>query len=72
MTKYFSENQEKIVKRFIAGATCPKCQAVDKLRAFRIEDRYFQDCVACDFEDEIGLLDEPDVKPVGLIGSDRG
>ncbi|MGB0465906.1 MAG: YheV family putative zinc ribbon protein [Pontibacterium sp.] len=45
----------KIVKRFIAGATCPRCGAQDSLRMYRDDTREYRDCVDCDFEDAMRL-----------------
>ena len=40
-------------KRFIAGAVCPRCGELDKIRAYRIDDKDYRECVACDFQDEM-------------------
>lgn len=42
------------VKRFIAGAVCPRCNEMDKIRAWRDEDaeKQYRECVACGYEDE--------------------
>ncbi len=45
----------KVIKRFIAGAVCPKCAAMDKLVMYKVEDRQFRECVSCGFEDEMRL-----------------
>jgi uncharacterized metal-binding protein (TIGR02443 family) len=37
------------MKRFVAGAVCPACGAVDRIRVYRDNDCLFQECVACDF-----------------------
>lgn len=42
----------EIKKRFIAGAVCPSCGQLDKIRAWRDEDLYKRECVSCDFRDE--------------------
>lgn len=34
-------------KHFIAGARCPQCQAVDKVRFCREGEREWIECVAC-------------------------
>ncbi|AJQ92770.1 YheV family putative zinc ribbon protein [Gynuella sunshinyii] len=48
-----------MVKRFIAGAVCPKCGASDAVRAERDEQRrvMMRECVECGFTDE--LYDNP-------------
>lgn len=44
-----------IKKRFIAGAKCPKCSAMDRLVVYRIDDSDFRECVECGFKDEMRL-----------------
>jgi uncharacterized metal-binding protein (TIGR02443 family) len=36
-------------KRFIAGAVCPKCAAMDRLTSYANDDGAFKECVACGF-----------------------
>lgn len=40
-------------KRFIAGAVCPRCGALDKLVMFRDGGHVYRECVSCAFADEI-------------------
>ena len=40
-------------KRFIAGAVCPKCAAMDTIQMYRVADIDFRECVACGFKDEM-------------------
>ena len=42
------------IKRFIAGAVCPRCSEMDKLRAWRDDDLdlQYRECVACEYTDE--------------------
>ena len=40
-------------KRFVAGAKCPQCQALDKVVMFRKAGVQFQACVSCGYEDEM-------------------
>lgn len=44
-----------IKKRFIAGAVCPKCGAMDKIVNYRDEQKNYRECVACGFKDEIHI-----------------
>ena len=46
---------ERIVKRFIAGAVCPKCGAQDRLVIYQKAGRRLRECVACGFADEVTL-----------------
>ncbi len=43
----------KIKKRFIAGAVCPRCSAMDKLMMYKEEGKDFRECVSCGFKDEM-------------------
>lgn len=38
-------------KRFIAGATCPKCNALDKVFTFERDGQSWRACVSCGFEE---------------------
>ncbi len=40
-------------RRFVAGAKCPKCQALDRVVIFRKAGVQFQACVSCGYEDEM-------------------
>ncbi|MGH1439875.1 MAG: YheV family putative zinc ribbon protein [Cellvibrionaceae bacterium] len=40
-------------KRFIAGAVCPRCSAMDKLMMYKEEGKDFRECVSCGFKDEM-------------------
>ena len=43
-----------MIKRFIAGAVCPRCSERDKLRAWiNAEGTQYRECVRCGFEDAI-------------------
>ncbi len=44
-----------IVKRFIAGAVCPRCGEMDCLKMYRDESREYRECVRCDFSDSMAL-----------------
>lgn len=41
-------------KRFIAGAVCPRCNEMDKIRAWRDDEaeKQFRECVSCGYTDE--------------------
>jgi len=51
-------------KRFIAGAVCPACSALDKIYTYELEQRKWRACVNCDFK-------EPFLQPVqhGVSGA---
>lgn len=42
-----------VKKRFIAGAVCPKCSAMDRIQMYRIDDVDYRECVDCGFKDEM-------------------
>lgn len=46
------------VKRFIAGAVCPSCSQMDKVKMHREGDKQYRECVSCGFNDVISD-DEP-------------
>ena len=48
----------KVVKRFIAGAVCPRCGEMDKLVVYRQDEKDCRECVSCDFAEET-LFSQP-------------
>ncbi|MFT5717876.1 MAG: putative metal-binding protein (TIGR02443 family) [Oleiphilaceae bacterium] len=40
------------VKRFIAGAVCPRCGEMDRLLTYSNNEGTFKECVSCDFEEK--------------------
>lgn len=40
-----------IKRRFIAGAVCPRCAALDRIVVFERDGQAFRGCVSCDFEE---------------------
>jgi len=40
------------IKRFIAGAVCPRCGEMDRLVTYTNEEGTFKECVSCDFEEK--------------------
>lgn len=45
-------------KRFIAGAVCPRCAAMDRIRAWEQNGVRYQECVSCGFFDQQATEDE--------------
>lgn len=39
--------------RFLAGAVCPKCEAMDRIKVYSKDGKDFRECVACGFHDEM-------------------
>lgn len=51
-----------MIKRFIAGAVCPKCAGRDKIRAWTNDaGTQLRECVSCGFEDAIYAEPPPDL-----------
>ncbi len=46
----------KATRRFIAGAICPQCKAMDKIVLHRHGDQQQRECVACGFKDDLQEL----------------
>jgi len=49
----------KTKKRFIAGAACPKCAALDKVVMYKEDEKDYRECVACGFKDEMRFNASP-------------
>ena len=47
-----------VIKRFIAGAVCPKCAASDSIKAYRDTEKslMIRECVDCGFEDALSTV----------------
>ncbi len=45
-------------RRFIAGAVCPQCQAVDRIAIEGVDDNRVRLCVACGFRETMTALPE--------------
>ncbi|UTF59117.1 YheV family putative zinc ribbon protein [Gilvimarinus sp. DA14] len=39
--------------RFLAGAVCPRCEALDRIKVFSKDGKDFRECVSCGFLDEL-------------------
>lgn len=52
----------KPIKRFVAGAVCPRCGEMDKLRTWRDEAQEHRECIQCGYSDVMRLdgLNGPD------------
>lgn len=46
-------------KRFIAGAVCPRCGAMDRIHVYEADGDQYKACVACDFEEKMVLVVAP-------------
>ena len=43
----------RVQRRFIAGAVCAKCAAMDKLVVFKEDNKNVCECVSCGYRQEI-------------------
>lgn len=50
-----NESLKPVKRRFIAGAVCPRCSAMDRIVNYKLGDKNYRECVACGFKDEIRL-----------------
>lgn len=57
------EQFNKPVKRFIAGAVCPRCSAMDRIVMYKEGDQDHRECVECGFKDEMHI--KPAVRELG-------
>ncbi|MCK9467801.1 MAG: YheV family putative metal-binding protein [Porticoccaceae bacterium] len=48
-----------VVKRFIAGAVCPRCAAMDRIVMYSENGKQFRECVSCGYRDEMLLQSSP-------------
>lgn len=42
-------------RRFMAGAVCPRCAAMDKLVVYNAQGKDYRECVSCGFKEEMRL-----------------
>jgi len=40
-------------RRFMAGAVCPRCSAMDSIVVYNLDGKDFRECVRCDFKEEM-------------------
>ena len=64
--------QKSIKRRFVAGATCPKCQELDTISLYYENNVEKLECVACGYNEvEMSWVLEDNVemcKPLELMG----
>ncbi|MGM0785328.1 MAG: YheV family putative zinc ribbon protein [Pseudomonadota bacterium] len=46
-----------VQKRFIAGAICPRCAVMDRIRTWEQNGVRYRDCVNCDFFEQLPIED---------------
>ncbi|GAA0569739.1 YheV family putative zinc ribbon protein [Halomonas salifodinae] len=47
-----------VQKRFIAGAICPRCAEMDRIRAWEQHGVRYRECVSCDFFEQLPIEEE--------------
>ncbi|MFC0336814.1 hypothetical protein SAMN05421848_2953 [Kushneria avicenniae] len=45
-------------KRFIAGAICPRCNAMDRIRSWESNGTRYRECISCDFFEQLPMTEE--------------
>ncbi|AVV34234.1 YheV family putative zinc ribbon protein [Cobetia amphilecti] len=58
------------IKRFIAGAVCPRCGAMDRLRTWEQNETRYRDCVSCDFFEQQAIEEPPTLAEISTRVSD--
>ncbi|OZG73268.1 DNA-binding protein [Hahella sp. CCB-MM4] len=57
----------KVIKRFIAGAVCPRCGVMDRIVSYSDEQqRQVRECVECGFNERLRDVDTQPGKPEEL------
>ena len=55
-------------KRFIAGAICPHCSALDTITMWSVDDMAHRECVACQYQDKLNAQGQAiPVEPVTRV-----
>jgi uncharacterized metal-binding protein (TIGR02443 family) len=50
-------------RRFIAGAVCPRCSAMDTVVVYRENEKDYRECISCGFKDEMHFKPQPKELP---------
>ena len=48
-----------VIKRFVAGAVCPKCAAMDRIVMYSDDEKQYRECVSCGYKDEMRFVTPP-------------
>lgn len=59
------------VKRFIAGAVCPRCAELDRVVTWEADGRQHRECVSCGFADSQASDPALDALPQGRHDAPR-
>lgn len=58
-------------KRFIAGAICPRCAEMDRIRSWEQNGIRYRECVSCDFFEQLPIEEETPPELETRIGQSR-
>ncbi len=47
-----------IAKRFIAGAICPRCAEMDRIRSWEQNGIRYRECVSCGYFEQLAIEEE--------------
>ncbi|MFW6346705.1 MAG: YheV family putative zinc ribbon protein, partial [Halomonas sp.] len=47
-----------VQKRFIAGAICPRCAEMDRIRSWEQNGIRYRECVSCDFFEQLPIEEQ--------------
>jgi uncharacterized protein len=53
------------IPRFVAGAVCPRCSAMDRIKVYHREGKDYRECINCGFKQELHIqpqFREPDTR----------
>lgn len=50
-----TESDRPSIKRFIAGAVCPRCSAMDRIVMYKKDGADYRECVDCGFHDQLHI-----------------
>lgn len=60
-----------VLKRFIAGAVCPRCAEMDRIRAWEQHGVRYRDCVNCDFFEQSAIEEETAAELTTRVNRER-
>ncbi|MDI5891038.1 YheV family putative zinc ribbon protein [Halomonas rhizosphaerae] len=60
-----------VTKRFIAGAICPRCAEMDRIRSWEQNGIRYRDCVSCDFFEQLPIEDEAEPELETRVNRER-
>ena len=55
-------------RRFIAGAKCPKCQALDRVVMITTDNDEWIECIECDYTERRPTVEDIATEPADEVG----